>query len=65
MDSKDKIISKCKILLDAYHLGKLGYNKLLSKGKVNKKLKISVKYASKKVVEAVKKSGGEVILLKK
>ena len=46
-------------------LAKLGYNKLLGGGKVSKKLKISVKYASKKVVEAVKKSGGEVVLLKK
>ncbi|MFH1590182.1 MAG: hypothetical protein ABIB43_06460 [archaeon] len=28
MDSKQKIISKCKILLDAYHSGKLGYMKM-------------------------------------
>lgn len=28
MESKEKIISKCKILLDAYHSGKLGYMKM-------------------------------------
>ena len=28
MDSKGKIISKCKILLDAYHTNKLGYMKM-------------------------------------
>ena len=41
---------------------KLGYNKLLSGGKVNSKLKITVSYASKKAIEKVKGQGGEVIL---
>ena len=45
-----------------YDLGKLGYNKLLGKGKVMKGMKIKVSKASKKVVEAIKKDGGEVIL---
>jgi large subunit ribosomal protein L15 len=41
-------------------LGKLGYTKLLSAGKVSKKLKITVQCASKKAVEKVKAAGGEV-----
>ncbi len=45
-----------------YDLGKLGYNKLLGKGKIVKGVKIKVLKASKKVVEAVKKDGGEIIL---
>ena len=43
-------------------LGKLGFNKLLSGGKVTNKYKIKVHYASKKAVEKIKGSGGEVIL---
>ena len=43
----------------------LGFNKLLSKGKLTKKFKIKVESASKKVIETVKKSGGEVILANK
>ncbi|TKJ17443.1 50S ribosomal protein L15 [Candidatus Woesearchaeota archaeon B3_Woes] len=45
-----------------YDLDKLGYNKLLGKGKVMKGMKIKVSKASKKVVDAIKKEGGEVIL---
>ena len=45
-------------------LEKLGFNKLLSSGKINNKYKIKVSYASKKAVEKIKNSGGEVILLK-
>lgn len=48
-----------------YDLTKLGYTKLLSKGKINLKVKIKVKTASKKVVENIKKQGGEVILSSK
>ena len=44
-----------------YDLDKIGYNKLLSKGKVSK-IKIKVSKASKNVVEEIKKVGGEVIL---
>jgi len=43
-------------------LEKIGFNKLLSKGNVTNKYKIKVPYASKKTVEKIKKSGGEVIL---
>ncbi|MAG50177.1 50S ribosomal protein L15 [archaeon] len=42
-------------------LGKLGYGKLLSLGKVTQKFKVLVKSASKKAVEKIKKAGGEVI----
>lgn len=42
-------------------LSKLGYNKLLSSGIVTKKYKINVKYASKKSIEKIKKTGGDVI----
>jgi len=45
-------------------LGKLGFNKLLSSGKITNKYKIKVSYASKKAVERIKSSGGEVILSK-
>ena len=59
-----KMISKGTLKEEngVYDLGKLGYNKLLSKGKLSKAIKIKVLKASKKVVEVVKKSGGEVIL---
>jgi len=46
-------------------LNEMGFNKLLSKGKLTKKFKIKVESASKKVIETVKKSGGEVILANK
>ena len=41
---------------------KLGFNKLLSEGKVLNKFKINVPYASKKAAEKIKNSGGEVNL---
>lgn len=50
---------------DEIDLKGIGYNKLLGKGNINKKLKVIVKYASKKAVERIKKHGGEVILDKK
>ncbi len=43
-------------------LKKLGFNKLLSSGKVTNKYKIKVPYASKKAIEKVKSNGGEVVL---
>ena len=43
-------------------LEKLGFNKLLGSGKVLNKYRIKVSYASKKAIEKVKGSGGEVIL---
>ena len=39
----------------------LGYDKLLSTGKVTKKLKIKAKYNSPKAKEKIKKAGGELI----
>jgi len=44
-------------------MGKLGFNKLLSQGKVSNKFRIKVAYASKKAVEKIKNSGGEINLL--
>jgi large subunit ribosomal protein L15 len=44
-----------------YDLDKLGYNKLLSKGHVTK-IKIKVSMASKKIIDEIKKVGGEIIL---
>ena len=44
------------------NLEKIGFNKLLSEGKVTNQYKINVPYASRKAVEKIKKSGGEVIL---
>lgn len=48
---------------DAYviDLKSVGFNKLLSSGRVTKKFRITTPYASKKAVEKVKKGGGEVI----
>ena len=43
-------------------LEKLGFNKLLSNGKVTNKYKVKVSYASKKAIEKIKNNGGEVIL---
>jgi large subunit ribosomal protein L15 len=44
-------------------LRKIGFNKLLSTGKVTNKYKIKVSYASKKAVEKIKGNGGEVSLI--
>lgn len=44
------------------NLKDLGYDKLLGSGKITKKFIITAETASKKVVERVKKLGGEVIL---
>ena len=41
-------------------LGKLGYTKLLSAGKVTQKFKITVASASKGAIEKIKAAGGEV-----
>jgi large subunit ribosomal protein L15 len=44
------------------NLNDLGFQKLLSKGIITKKFKISCDYATVKSIEKVKKNGGEVIL---
>ena len=46
-------------------LEKLGFNKLLGSGKATNKYRIKVSYASKKAIEKVKSSGGEIILTTK
>lgn len=46
----------------AVNLTDLGIDKLLAAGKVTKKFKINVNFASKKAVEKVKAAGGDVIL---
>jgi large subunit ribosomal protein L15 len=43
-------------------LEKLGYNKLLSMGKVNGKYNIKVKYASKNAIQKVQDAGGSVMV---
>lgn len=56
-----------KVLKDengVYDLGKLGYNKLLSKGNIKKGIKIKVLQASKNTINAIKEAGGEVIIEK-
>ncbi len=44
----------------AINLGKLGYTKLLSEGRVSKKLIITIASASERAVEKVKAAGGTV-----
>lgn len=46
-------------------LKKLGFNKLLSTGKITKKFSIKCEYASKKAIDKIKKSGGSIILEEK
>ena len=43
-------------------LNKLGYEKLISKGKLNKKVMVKIKFASKRAIEKIEKLGGKVIL---
>lgn len=47
------------------NIADLGFDKLLGKGKVTRKLIVTVEYASKGVIEAVKAAGGEVIIVRK
>ncbi|MBD3361934.1 50S ribosomal protein L15 [Candidatus Woesearchaeota archaeon] len=46
-------------------LPKIGFNKLLGAGKVTKKLRINVDFASKSAVDKIKSAGGEVVLPQK
>lgn len=46
------------IVLD---LTKLGYEKVLGRGKVNMKLKVIAKYFTKKAIEKIEAAGGEVV----
>ncbi len=49
----------------AIDLKKLGFNKVLSTGKITKKFNIKCDYASKKAVEKIKESGGTIVLKEK
>lgn len=60
---KNNLIEKKDNLL-VIDLQKLGYNKLLSNGRVTKKMKIIAKYASEKAVEKLNKANCELILSK-
>lgn len=62
----EKDISKWKKEGEYYtiNLGEFGFNKLLGKGKVKNKFKITVMSASKKAIDKIKNSGGEVIVQK-
>ena len=46
------------------NIADLGFDKLLGKGRVSKKLMITADYASSRAVESVKEAGGEVIVAK-
>lgn len=46
----------------AINIAVLGFDKLLGKGKVSRKLVITADFASSRAVEAVKKAGGDVIV---
>ena len=65
-DYADKLLKDKKITEEkgvyVVDLKKLGYDKLLSTGKLTKKFKIKAEFASAKAVEKIKKAGGEVLL---
>lgn len=60
----NSLISK-EVGLCIIDLGKLGFNKLLGKGKATNRYKITAEAASKKAIEKIKKMGGEVVLTQK
>ena len=55
---------KCEGDTFVVDLGSLGYNKLLGTGVINKKMKITVDFASAGAIEKVKQAGGEVVVQK-
>jgi len=63
-DRLDSWIFANKVIKDAdvfiVDLPKIGFNKLLGSGRVTKKMKIIVPFASKSAVEKVNAAGGEV-----
>ncbi len=56
------VMENGKIVVD---LSKMGINKLLSYGKISRPVKLVVWSASKKAIEKIEKSGGEVIIKNK
>jgi len=70
LKKKDKIINIVdlvkiseKINKDVIDLSELGYDKLLAKGKIDKKIHVKVKKISKKAKEKIEKAGGTVEIL--
>jgi large subunit ribosomal protein L15 len=47
---------------DEINLNEMGYTKLLSKGNINRKIKIIVKKCSKNAKDKIEKAGGQVII---
>ena len=45
------------------NLKELGYDKLLGRGNISKKIKVHVRYASKSAIEKIKEKGGEVVTI--
>ncbi len=60
---KDGLASKEGVVI-VIDLNKLGYNKILSNGKITKKLKIIAKFASAGAAEKLKESGCELVVAK-
>jgi large subunit ribosomal protein L15 len=64
-----KLVAEKKITQESetfiIDLSSIGYNKLLGRGKTDKKLKITVDYASATASEKISSAGGEVITLNK
>ena len=65
-ENLDKLLADKKVKEEngtyVVELSKIGFNKLLGKGRVTKKFRISCSYASKKAMESVKNAGGQVLL---
>jgi len=65
----EKLLAKKLVSKESDHYlidsKKIGFNKLLGKGKIKIKFKVDVPYASKKAIEAVKNAGGVVSCEKK
>jgi len=63
---KDKIININEMLKiangDEINLTEMGYDKLLSKGKIDKPITVIVKKCSKKAKEKIEKAGGKIII---
>ena len=63
----DELISKglAKVENDVIHvdLEKLGFNKLLGRGRVSKKFNIVVRYATSEAIRKIEEAGGKVLVL--
>ncbi len=65
-EQADTLVGKQLAVKDAasysIDLNKMGINKLLGSGRITKKWKIQVAYASQGAIDAVKEAGGEIIV---